>query len=869
VKDQKTVNAELIRKRQREEAQAARAKRKKEIEDAKAKRELRLMCTEILEMIKGRQFAQTDVVVDAEKMTLSTVLTLDTDISWDDRARACEALWAFQFKGEPHKEVVVECGGIEVLSELLDRPPKVAYQDQFALDAFSRHALVCLRSLATHENNVDHMVHAGVVRLMIKFVDAQDHDTKLIALETLASLGQHSKDTRKFLAGPQQRFLAKILGDKKAGQQNFHRIVKSGLEPSALAGLRLVEVLLTKDEHRLFVVNETFAISVIRTVMDSRNLQAQAMVCRMVMRLCQSDQCRVIMQKLGVSDFAAEFFVSAYDGESRAMACAALGSLVTSRDEALANKCLPRIWEILKERNKLISDEERALMELPGAMRALRAFCKQRWVADSVLTHEFLEPLIAHMADKEASHVTRAEAAHVLGSMALQTRHHETIMTALVPPYYPLMNLIYNGDQIEQFSAARAVQNLSYYSKYCERFANFKHVDAKFDKKSGKDTVTKWDALQAVTKLCLPTQATNCKTHGAGILRNFASCDSARERIIKHLNKGSPNSPGLLLVKLCSADNPLATRAHACAALGNLSSTVDNARTVCSIQAGRSVQMVANILFAEPQTPHDKLFAIESKLSAITTLSLLACDDECARHVLDSGALVKVASCLGSRLPSHLRLAAAKCLHNMTSFRSGSKAVVEGIGIVDGIVKTAKSDSQGLQEHMAATLANVSSFPNMIDHLMTSRCCSTIVYLLKKGQGTARRDASAICKNISRTRDAHYCMPLAEAGAVSILVKLLAVEKDVEDGCAELAALSLGRMGAADARIMSKVVDYKGFDGLLQLLGTGCETARVTAAKTLLYFADNKEFAKLMVQVGGIAQVSGGSKQASGGKMRA
>ena len=156
---------------------------------------------------------------------------------------------------------------------------------------------------------------------------------------------------------------------------------------------------------------------------------------------------------------------------------------------------------------------------------------------------------------------------------------------------------------------------------------------------------------------------------------------------------------------------------------------------------------------------------------------------------------------------------------------------------------------------MAAALANISSFPSMLDHLMTSRCCSTVVYLLKKGQGTARRHAAAICKNIARSREAHYCTPLADAGAINALVRLLAVDKDVEDGCAELAALSLGRMGASDPRIMSKVVDYKGFDGLLQLLGTGCETARVTAAKTLLYFAENKEFAKLMVQVGGITQV--------------
>jgi hypothetical protein len=105
------------------------------------------------------------------------------------------------------------------------------------------------------------------------------------------------------------------------------------------------------------------------------------------------------------------------------------------------------------------------------------------------------------------------------------------------------------------------------------------------------------------------------------------------------------------------------------------------------------------------------------------------------------------------------------------------------------------------------------------------------------------------------SRDPTYCRPLVEAGAISALVKLLKVEKDLEDGCAELAALALGRLGAADAMSASKLVDCKGFDGFLQLLATGCETARVTAAKALLYFSDNKEFAKLMVQVGGITYV--------------
>ena len=215
-------------------------------------------------------------------------LDVDIDISWDDRSRACEALWAFQFKGEAHKEVAVELGAVELLVDFLARPPEpgtVPAKDRFAVNAMAHHSLVCLRSLASHEPNVQHMVYAGVPEQMVKEVKSASEDHKVLALECLCCLAKHDKSTRVFLTGPKSRLLVKILGDKKAGQQNFHRLVKSGVETVAMAALHMVEVLLTRDEHRLFVLNETFVISVMRSVMDSRNQGAQAMVCRVVMRL--------------------------------------------------------------------------------------------------------------------------------------------------------------------------------------------------------------------------------------------------------------------------------------------------------------------------------------------------------------------------------------------------------------------------------------------------------------------------------------------------------------------------------------------------------------------------------------------------------
>jgi len=73
-------------------------------------------------------------------------------------------------------------------------------------------------------------------------------------------------------------------------------------------------------------------------------------------------------------------------------------------------------------------------------------------------------------------------------------------------------------------------------------------------------------------------------------------------------------------------------------------------------QIGKTVQLVANVMFAEAQTNQDKLFVTESKLSAITTLSLFACDEECAREVLASGvfcAYVYMCICMCTHTHTH------------------------------------------------------------------------------------------------------------------------------------------------------------------------------------------------------------------------
>ena len=88
-----------------------------------------------------------------------------------------------------------------------------------------------------------------------------------------------------------------------------------------------------------------------------------------------------------------------------------------------------------------------------------------------------------------------------------------------------------------------------------------------------------------------------------------------------------------------------------------------------------------------------------------------------------------------------------------------------------------------------------------------------------------------VCKNISKSKEAYYCKPLVEAGVLKALVKCLYIEREVPDGCAELALLALARMSASDVHITSKMVDVKGFDGMLQLLSSGAYSQQSCLAK--------------------------------------
>jgi len=78
------------------------------------------------------------------------------------------------------------------------------------------------------------------------------------------------------------------------------------------------------------------------------------------------------------------------------------------------------------------------------------------------------------IGDERHSVVTRADSAHVLGSVCLQTKYHRDVMHLLRKPVQALMWLMMKGDNVQKASAARAVQFLTHDEDARHAFAHYK-----------------------------------------------------------------------------------------------------------------------------------------------------------------------------------------------------------------------------------------------------------------------------------------------------------------------------------------------------------------------------------------------------------
>jgi hypothetical protein len=80
---------------------------------------------------------------------------------------------------------------------------------------------------------------------------------------------------------------------------------------------------------------------------------------------------------------------------ARAVASTLLGAMISSHDSEIARQCLPRVWATLQlPKDGLKLNAEAMQLEIPGAMRCMRAFAKLSWVQDEIIRREFLQTIV-------------------------------------------------------------------------------------------------------------------------------------------------------------------------------------------------------------------------------------------------------------------------------------------------------------------------------------------------------------------------------------------------------------------------------------------------------------------------------------------
>lgn len=820
---------------------------------------------DIVDLITGKRIATDSVLVDAAQMKFQTVLTYDTSVSMHERAKACEALWSFQFKGDMQKEAVIRSNGVTVCYEIIRNPPRVTFKDKEDLALLRKNAFVTVRSLATHPYSSATLIESGIVDLMVSLAfgeEVADAD-RILAFETLVGVAQNNKEQRRILVDKHDVFTRLFGLRDRPDLDPQHFLLDSGLEPFAHAALSLVEVLITKDKVREFLVDKSQAVRLFFSVMHNANDDAQGLVCRLASRICEHDRCKVMLRRADFSAPVGQLFLRTASKTAKAMASAALCNLVSGRDEELARECVPDLIATLKRRRRKFHDHEQQAQTtqqqilIPGALRALRAFAKIPFVQDKVVSEQCLRPVVEVALDVESPPHARADAVHVIGSVALQIQHHTAIFSASdISPLAPLLVLIKDGDAAQQAVAARAVQNLTCNPSLRNKFATFRESKVQYDPMTLHPHVEKWDAVDVVTELLHRSHSPKCRACGAGIMRNFTGIEPVRVRVIQDAASfGTGAVPRLVLI-LQERPKHLAACTHAAAALGNLSRKPEWAAVICRTGDGRVVHALLALLaltYGDVEETADQFYLEECRLNAATTLGQLAYDQTVSYAMMDNGFMTYIQHNLSSRSPSKLRLASAQALHNLSSFPGCARRIMKDSNVVDSLLKNLKTENEEVQVNLVAVVSNLFALPENMVVCKERKWCSAIVWVIRKGVGRAKLPAVEVVKKASKSMDLDICGQLVKAGVITAMVPLMRAGNEASGGVGEMVACTVGRLAACDDDFALQCVDAKAIDGLMFLLDNGGEGAAVQAAKTLLILIETPEYRGLMMQLNGMA----------------
>jgi hypothetical protein len=498
------------------------------------------------------------------------------------------------------------------------RPDNTDAQQVFQL------SLGVIRSLSLSEDCVAAMTRLQVTELMAAFFDNKtfSHEWPTV-FETLTGLAMNSKEERKRMQGP-LRMLERVLGIASSREREDQGLVTTGREPYAINALRLVEALLSRDNIRLRVMKETKAPVLIAAILDLENAELKGAACRILFRLCDTPVCRQDFKKQGLQDKICDAFCTAGSSYVRGATSMALSALVSVHDDGICARAAPVAIGLIR-RSKPADTDDFKEVTLPGALMVTAALARRADVQEMVISAGLVPLLVALTGTDESTSLTKEHAAHILGSIALQPKHHRA-MTNLLDTLPHLMCMAKYGPPSEKAAAARALQHLtSDGSDFRKLVAEYKHMSLEIYARNEQV----WTGMSALSLLLKPNLPPKCWEHGAGIFRNMLGLEDIRVRVMR--NYSSADSALNCLIDICDKGQ-IAAKLHAAAALGNF---CNNEQRKVLVAAQGGIKPLIKMLGGEGVDARegdggvDMDYFTEARLCALRTLGLIAHDEVC------------------------------------------------------------------------------------------------------------------------------------------------------------------------------------------------------------------------------------------------
>jgi hypothetical protein len=172
------------------------------------------------------------------------------------------------------------------------------------------------------------------------------------------------------------------------------------------------------------------------------------------------------------------------------------------------------------------------------------------------------------------------------------------------------------------------------------------------------------------------------------------------------------------------------------------------------------------------------------------------------------------------------------------------------------VLRHSKSN-QNVQENLTASFTNIAAHKSNLPLLLSNVVCKLIVSLAKKGCGAVKAQAALFIRHTDCTLEQTLVERFVNVDVIAVLVRLLSEGASMPGGAAEFSAGAIARIVSCDKEFATIFVKQHGIEGLLNLLTSGTDAAKVQAAKSLVVLAQYQDFCKIICQQGGKRVVYG------------